>query len=321
MPNRILVTGVAGFIGSRFAELAIQQGWEVVGFARNSDQKSFVRIKHLMNNENFHLVLGDLTDGNAVSGLVENIDVVVNFAAKTFVDHSIRDPKPFINSNLLGTYNLLEQARMYKTKLFFQVSTDEVYGAILEGSYKEDARLNPTNPYSATKAAADVLAISYYNTYKLPVIISRTENNYGPRQHPQKAIPVFVKKALAGESLPIYGDGKHRRMWLHVQDHCEAIMHLINRYMETGDGAGEIYHVAGEQELENIELAKKIFEILEVEGKMEFIDDWDIRPGHDRRYALDTSKLRDTGWTARYSLDEGLTETVIWYKNNPWWFK
>lgn len=319
--KRMLVTGVAGFIGSRFAHLAVENGWEVVGFTRNSDQKNFKRIDSLKDNENFHLVLGDLTNPNDVSGLVESVDVVVNFAAKTFVDHSIRDPQPFVNSNLIGTYNLLEQTRSYKTRLFFQVSTDEVYGSILEGAYKEDSRLNPTNPYSASKAAADVLCISYWNTYHLPMIITRTENNYGPMQHPQKAIPVFVKKALRGEALPIYGDGKHRRMWLHVQDHCEAIMHLIDRYFDSGQGAGEIYHVAGEQELENIQLAQKIFNILNVDGKIEFIDDWNIRPGHDRRYALNTEKLRATGWEARWSLDYGLQNTVNWYRENPWWFK
>lgn len=317
---RALVTGVVGFIGNNFARLAINNGWEVVGFARNSDQKNLLRIADLREDENFHLVFGDLTQD--ISGLTENVDVVVNFAAKTFVDHSIRDPQPFIYSNLVGTYNLLEQARKYKTPLFFQVSTDEVYGAILEGSYREDSRLNPTNPYAASKAAADVLTISYWNTYKLPILISRTENNYGPMQHPQKAIPVFVKKSLRGENIPVYGDGKHRRMWLHVEDHCEAIMHLINQYFASNIVAGEIYHIAGEQELENIELAKRI---LSLTGspitQFEYIEDHDIRPGHDRRYALDTSKLRSTGWEARFSLDEGLENTVKWYADNQWWFK
>ena len=246
----------------------------------------------------------------------------VNFAAKTFVDHSIKDPRPFIYSNLVGTYNLLEQARFYKTKLYFQVSTDEVYGAILDGSYKEDSRLNPTNPYAATKAAADVLTLSYWNTYGLPAIITRTENNYGPMQHPQKAMPVFVKAALEGRKLPVYGDGKHRRMWLHVRDHCEAITHLIEKFFDNKIGAGEIYHVAGEQELENIELARKILRILgKPEDQIQLIDDRNIRPGHDRRYALDTTKLKSTGWKPKISLDEGLKEVVNWYKDNDWWLK
>jgi dTDP-glucose 4,6-dehydratase len=317
---RVLVTGVYGFIGSQFAKLAIDKGWEVVGFARNTDQKNILRIKDIEDNENFKLVLGDLTGD--ISGLVENIDAVVNFAAKTFVDHSIRDPKPFVYSNLVGTYNLLEQSRLYKAPLYFQISTDEVYGAILKGSYKEDARLNPTNPYSATKAAADVLAISYYNTYGLPVLITRTENNYGPMQHPQKVLPVFVKKALADEELPVYGDGKHRRMWLHVEDHCEAVAFLIERFFEGKVKAGEIFHVAGEQELENLELAKIVLKTLgKPVDRIKFIDDMNIRPGHDRRYALDTTKLRNVGWEPKISLDEGLKTTVNWYKDNKWWFK
>lgn len=317
---RILVTGVAGFIGSQFALMALDKGWEVTGFARNSDQKNLLRLKDYKDRENFHLVFGDLTGD--ISGITENQDVIVNFAAKTFVDHSIKDPKPFIYSNLVGTYNLLEQARLYKNKLFFQISTDEVYGAILEGSYKEDDRLNPTNPYSATKAAADVLAISYWNTYKVPILITRTENNYGPMQHPQKAMPVFVRKALAGEKLPVYGDGKHRRMWLYVTDHCDAVIHLIEKYLDGKVKAGEIYHVAGEQELENIGLARKILKLLnKPEDQIELIDDMNIRPGHDRRYALDTTKIRATGWKPKMSLDEGLEKSVNWYKDNDWWFK
>lgn len=316
---RVLVTGVAGFIGSNFARLATSRDWEVVGFARNTDQKNLLRLTDLKEKNNFHLIYGDLTGD--VSGLVEDVDVVVNFAAKTFVDHSIRDPQPFIYSNIVGTYNLLEQARKYKTKLFFQVSTDEVYGAILEGSYQEDARLNPTNPYSASKAAADALCISYWNTYNMPIIITRTENNYGPMQHPQKAIPVFVKKALRDELIPVYGDGKHKRMWLHVQDHCEAIFHLIESFFRNTIDPGEIFHVAGEQELENIELAQRILTMLDrPTTDIKYIDDFDIRPGHDRRYALDTTKLKNTGWEARFSLEEGLTDTVNWYKENQWWF-
>ena len=311
---KLLVTGILGFIGSRFGELALQQGHEVVGFGRNSDQKNLRRIESYKDNPRFKLVFGDLTGD--ISGIAENVDVIVHFAAKTFVDHSIADPAPFIQSNIFGTYNLLEQARKYKPRLYFQISTDEVYGAILEGSYKEDARLNPTNPYAAAKAAGDALALSYFNTYKLPIIITRTENNYGPYQHPQKAIPVFVRSALQDKPLPVYGDGHHRRMWLNVEDHCWAVLHL----MEHGT-PGEIYHIAGEQELENIELAKIILDTL---GKphdlITFVPDHNIRPGHDRRYALDVSKLRATGWAPRHTLQEGMKKTIEWYRDNQWWF-
>src|SRR3989344_6810830 len=296
MRMKLFVTGITGFIGSHFGRMALAAGHDVVGLARQSDTRNISRIEDYQALSRFRLVYGDLTAD--ISGLLEGAEAVVNFAARTFVDHSILDPEPFIQSNIVGTYKLLEQARKYKQKLYVQVSTDEVYGAILDGAYKEDARLNPTNPYSSTKAAADMLCLSYWNTYKVPIIITRTENNYGPWQHPQKALPVFVGKALRNEKLPVYGDGKHRRMWLHVEDHCRAILHLL----EHGN-AGEIYHVAGEEELENVELAKRVLDIL---GKphdlISFIPDFNIRPGHDRRYALDVTKLRTIGWKPEFTL-------------------
>lgn len=308
---RVLITGIYGFIASQFAR-QFYRDFEIVGFGRDTNPKHRKRVEGLP----IRLVHGDLNNPNDVSGILEDIDVVIHAAAKTFVDHSILDPLPFIQSNIIGTYNLLEQARKYKPKLFINVSTDEVYGAILEGAYKEDARLNPTNPYSSTKAAADMLALAYFNTYKLPVIITRTENNYGPYQHPQKVMPKFIAKALRGEKLPVYGDGKHVRMWLHVSDHCSALKFLA----EKGK-AGEIYHIAGEQELENVELARRILRLLnKPEDQIEFIDDFNIRPGHDRRYALDTSKLRSLGWHPEVSLEKGLKQTVEWYRNNQWWF-
>lgn len=326
---KVLVTGCCGFIGSHFVKHTLENypDVEVVGFSRLSDVSAMDRLGSgiCVDNKKFNLVYGDLS--GEISGLLEDIDVVINFAAKTFVDHSIKDPKPFVNSNIIGTYNLLEQARKYRPKLFFQISTDEVYGAILEGSYKEDSRLNPTNPYAATKAAADSLVQSYGNTYDIPYIITRTENNYGSYQNHQKVFPKFVKMALEGKPLPVYGDGKHQRMWLRVEDHCSAIWHLIR----TFDGAhgvwekdqlnpvheGGIFHVAGEHELQNIELAKRILKILgKPEDQIEFIDDFNIRPGHDRRYALDVSKLKRTGWKAKYGLDEGIEEVVNWYKEN-----
>lgn len=311
---RILVTGIYGFIGSHFGRIVLNEtDHVVVGFGRASDTRNFKRIADYANHPRFQLVHGDLTGD--ISGLTENIDAVVNFAAKTYVDHSIKDPTAFITNNLVGTFNLLEQSRMYKVKRYLQVSTDEVYGAILDGSYKEDARLNPTNPYSATKAGADMLVVSYFNTYGLDTIITRTENNYGPWQHPQKAMPTFVRKAMNNESLPVYGDGQHKRMWLHVTDHCRAILLLLDKGVK-----GNIYHVAGEVELANIDLAKKILGILgKPESLITFIDDWNIRPGHDRRYALDSSKIRALGWTPKYSLDEGIAETVKWYVDNKAW--
>ncbi len=335
----ILVTGCLGFIGSHFVKYMLSNtNYHVIGLSRNSDQRNLHRLDEIWNYANpdnvnkvdilrnplitdrFKLVFGDLSDNNNTSGLCEDVDYIVNFAAKTFVDHSIRDPQPFIQSNIIGTYNLLEESRrnyaINKTlKRYIQVSTDEVYGSILEGAYKEDAKLNPTNPYSASKAAADMLAISYFNTYNLPVIITRTENNFGEYQHPQKALPKFIKYALNNRKLPVYGDGEHRRMWLYVEDHCSAIHHLL-----THGNIGEVYHVAGEQELTNNQLAKKVLNILgKPEDMIERIDDFNVRPGHDRRYALDTKKLKITGWEPKFKLDETLEKVVRWYEKNQWW--
>jgi len=324
---RFLVTGILGFIGSYFARLVLADAEttenpdvSVVGVGRNTDTRNLRRLDGVWERAGFKLVYCDIARDD-VSELFEDVDYAVNFAAKTFVDHSIRDPEPFIQSNIVGTFRLLEAARKSRQlKRYIQISTDEVYGQILEGAYREDAPLNPRNPYASTKAAADMLCLAYYNTYGLPVIITRTENNYGPYQHPQKAIPTFVRKALNNEALPIYGDGKHRRMWLHVEDHCRAALHLLGAYEPPGGKLGEVYHVAGEQELENLELARIILRILgKPEDMVKFIPDFDVRPGHDRRYALNVEKLRATGWMPRIGLQEGLKMTVDWYVKNRWW--
>ena len=317
--TKFLVTGVKGFIGSYFAKYVIKNypDASIVGVARNSNQKHWERLKGILHNERFQVYHADFVRDD-LSEVMEDVDYVFHMGAKTFVNHSIRDPLPFIKSDVVGTYRILEAERVNakNLKMHFQVSTDEVYGAILSGAYKEDAPLNPTNPYAATKAAADMLCVSYFNSYKLPIIITRTENNYGPFQHPQKVIPVFTKKALAGEPLPVYGDGKHSRMWLHCEDHCRALLHL----MKHGK-AGEIYHVAGGEELQNLELAHRILEILgKPEDLITFVPDANIRPGHDRRYALNTEKIRATGWKPTISLDDGLKKTVLWYKNHKEWF-
>lgn len=316
---KVIVTGCLGFIGSYFCKYALQNvpDISIVGIARNTNQKHLMRIKELGDNPRFRLYYADFAKDD-LSEVFNGIEYVFHFGAKTFVDFSIRDPAPFIQSNVVGTYKILEAERVNakNLKMHFQVSTDEVYGAILSGSYKEDAPLNPTNPYSATKAAGDMLALSYFNTYKLPVIITRTENNYGLFQGSEKVIPVFTQKALANEPLPVYGDGKHSRMWLHISDHCGALLHL----MEKGE-AGQIYHIAGEQELQNLELAKKILRLLgKPEDLIAFVPDYNIRPGHDRPYALNVEKLTATGWKPKVALDDGLKETVEWYKNHPEWF-
>ena len=318
--TKVLVTGCTGFIGSHFVKYAIEKtNWDIVGFNRHSDQRNLARLEGAISNPRFHLMYGDLSNNSNVSGILEDVDYCINFAAKTFVDHSIRDARPFVESNILGTVNLLEEAARNKNTLckFVQVSTDEVYGAILNGAYKEDARLNPTNPYAAAKAGADMMALAYYHTYKTPVIITRTENNFGEYQHPQKALPKFVKYAMMGKALPIYGDGNHSRMWLYVEEHCSAILHLLE-YGETG----EVYHVAGEQELTNNELADIVLTTLDKpRNNVEHISDFNIRPGHDRRYALNTDKIRTTGWEPKYKLSDKLADVIRWYRDNEWWSK
>jgi dTDP-glucose 4,6-dehydratase len=319
--TKILVTGCLGFIGSHFVKYILKEtDWEIVGFNRHSDQRNLWRLNGIVETEDrFHLIYGDLSKNSNVSGILEDVDYCVNFAAKTFVDHAIRDAFPFVESNILGTVNLLEEAKRNKPTLkrYLQVSTDEVYGAILKGSYVETSCLNPTNPYAAAKASADMMCVAYYHTYGTPILITRTENNFGEFQHPQKALPKFVKYAMEGRKLPVYGDGEHSRMWLYVEEHCSAIKHLLLK----GE-VGQIYHVAGEQELTNNQLAKIVLETLGKDTDLiEHIDDHNARPGHDRRYALDTKKIRATGWKPKYKLNDKLQDVIRWYATNDWWSK
>lgn len=317
---RVLVTGVYGFIGSYFAKwlLAMDPGVVVVGFGRQSALGDARRLKP---NPRLQIVHGELQQ---VSGLCEYVDVVVNFAAKTFVDHSLVDRRPFVESNILGADALMEDATRYGVKRFVQVSTDEVYGQILEGSYKEDAPLQPRNPYSWSKACADLDAVQRHRTCGFPVIVTRTENNFGPYQHRQKALPVFVRMTLADQPIPVYGDGLHVRCWLHVEEHCRAIWHLVMRSLQgtypMQDFLGEIFHIAGEQEMTNLALAKLVLRILgKPETQIRHVDDRDVRPGHDRRYALDCSKLKAIGFEVKQDLEARLTETIQWYAQHPEW--
>jgi dTDP-glucose 4,6-dehydratase len=307
------------------------QEHSVVAFVRHTEHRNLQRLTHSqyvkegIENGKCRIVYGDLLGD--ISGLTEGCDAVVNFAARTYVDHSLRDPLPFIEANVLGTYRMLEDARRNKVKRFVQISTDEVYGSILEGSYKEDARINPTNPYAASKAGADALAISYAHSFGMWTAITRTENNAGPWQHPQKVFPTFVKAALEGRRLPVYGDGKHRRQWLYVEDHVEAVLMLLKADVEPG----QVFHVAGNQELENLELAKRILDVMDsslksfpnkgadFESRLEFLDDHNVRPGHDRRYSLCCEKMKVLGWEPKVSLDECIKKTTNWYLDNEWW--
>ena len=273
---KILVTGCLGFIGSYFVKYVLKhhEDIDIVGLNRNSNQKNKKRLESVWNDKRFNMYYADFAKDD-ITDAFKYVDTVVHFGAKTFVDYSIRDPKPFIDSNIVGTYKILEEVRKSNTiEHYFQVSTDEVYGSILEGKYKEDARPNPTNPYAATKMAADSLVLAYHNCYSINTIITRTENNYGEYQGAEKVFPVFVRSALRGDNLPVYGDGLHKRMWLYVEDHCSAIMHLLKH-----GKSGEIYHIAGEEELTNIELAKKILRLLDKpEDQFKLVPDHNIRP-------------------------------------------
>ena len=327
---RVLVTGHLGFIGSHMVKFLLKEtDHDVIGFGRNSDTGNARRLygncSDSLDYTRLRTVWGDLTDAQAISGLCEGIDVVLNFAAKTFVDHSLKDRQPFIESNIIGADNLMEDSKRYGVKRFVQVSTDEVYGQILTGAYKEDATLQPRNPYSWSKACADLCAIQRHRTSGFPCIITRTENNFGSFQHRQKALPTFVRSALGDIPIPVYGDGQHIRCWLYVGEHCRAIWHLVERSLQTAPTwpdpiVGEVFHIAGEEELTNLQLADLVHDALGIKnGKVRFVPDHDIRPGHDRRYALDCSKLRATGFEIKQNVRAKLAETVRWYRDNPEW--
>ena len=242
-------------------------------------------------------------------------NIVVNFAAETHVDRSIGDPADFIKTDVEGAYVLLESAKKHHVKKFIQISTDEVYGSIEKGSFNEGSPLNPTNPYSASKSGADRLAFSYWATYKLPVIITRASNNYGPNQYPEKIIPLFVTNALEGKELPLYGDGMNVRDWLYVEDHCQALVFLIKKGKH-----GEVYNIGGGNEITNRDLTEKILSILDKPASL--IKNVKDRMGHDKRYSLDCGKLLNLGWKQKTNFQQGIEKTVGWYvKNKGWWKK
>jgi dTDP-glucose 4,6-dehydratase len=312
----ILVTGGAGFIGSNFIHYlaAVHPDWNVINLDKLTYAGNPANLAGVDERPQYRFVKGDIADRELVGPLVAESDFVVNFAAETHVDRSIHDAGDFILTDVFGTFVLLEAFRAAeRPKRFVQISTDEVYGAIERGSAKETDALAPRNPYAASKAGADRLAYSYYITYGVPVIVTRASNNYGPRQYPEKVIPLFVTNALEDKPLPLYGDGLQVRDWLHVEDHCRA----LDLVLEKGED-GETYNVGGEHELENLELTRRVLGILgKPESLIEHVKD---RPGHDRRYSLDTEKLRALGWKPEVPFEAGLRSTVDWYRNNPdWW--
>ena len=316
-PTRVLVTGGAGFIGSNFVTYALgaHPDWTVTTLDKLTYAGRRENLRDVEDDPRHTFVHGDIADAAVAAPLVREADLVVHFAAETHVDRSIHDAGAFVQTDVFGTFVLLEAAReSTRLRRFVQISTDEVYGSIAEGQSTETDELRPRNPYAASKAGADRLAYSYWATYDVPVVITRASNNYGPRQFPEKVIPLFVTNAIDDRPVPLYGDGLNVRDWLHVADHCRAIDLLIDRGM-----SGEVYNIGGGHELPNVELTHRILELLDRPRTL--IQPVEDRLGHDRRYALDTAKLRELGWTPEEPFEEGLAAVVRWYRDNEWWWR
>jgi len=318
----ILVTGGAGFIGANFVRLVLRErpDWRVVNLDALTYSGNLENLAGFENDPRHEFVKGDICDRDVVTPLMSRADAVVHYAAESHVDRSIIDSTPFIRTNVLGTQTLLDAAREQGVQRFVHVSTDEVYGSLpLEREdlkFKEDSPLRPNSPYAASKAASDLLARAAFKTFGLPVIVTRCSNNFGPYQFPEKVIPLFVTNLLQGEKVPLYGDGLNVRDWLHVEDHAEAVLKVL----EEGD-PGEIYNIGGNNERSNLELTRTILSLM---GKDDsFIRYVKDRPGHDRRYAIDASKLhRELGWRpTRSAWPEALEATIAWYRENESWWR
>jgi len=313
---RIVVTGGAGFIGSNFVRhlLRAHDDVEVVNLDRLTYAGNLENLRDVEGDPRYGFVQGDICDAGVVRSALAGADAVVNFAAETHVDRSISDPQDFIRTDVLGTHTLLEAVRELGVGRYLQISTDEVYGSIAEGAFTEVSDLDPSSPYSASKAGADLLVLAYHRTFDTPVVITRSSNNYGPFQYPEKIIPLFISNALDDQPLPVYGDGRNVRDWLYVEDNCAAI-DLVLRAGEPGD----VYNVGGGNEVENLDLTRRILELLGKDaGLIRYVTD---RPGHDRRYAVDCAKLRALGWAPRTAFAEGLAATVAWYRENRGWWE
>jgi len=312
-----LVTGGAGFIGSNFIKHILKKHTDarVINFDKLTYAGNLDNLREVENDSRYRFVKGDIADEKAViDAFSEKIDYLVNFAAETHVDRAIGEPAVFITTDVIGTYILLETAKRRGVERFVQISTDEVYGSIAEGAADENYPLMTRNPYSASKAGADRLAYSYWATYRVPVIITRCSNNFGPNQHVEKMIPLFVTNAIEDIPLPLYGDGKNIRDWIYVEDHCDAIDFVI-----TNGINGEVYNIAGDNMRENIEITRTI---LKTVGKPEsLIQPVKDRQGHDRRYSLSAEKLKKLGWSPQSDFEARMAQTIQWYTDNRWWWE
>ena len=314
----LLVTGGAGFIGSCFVRhiLNTYPDYRVINLDALTYCGNLDNLKDVENNPNYRFVHGNICDRRLVRELTGQVDCVVNFAAESHVDNSIKRPEIFVETNIQGTLNLLQASKETGIKRFLQVSTDEVYGTLGKtGYFYETTQLAPNSPYSASKAGADLLVRAYGETYKLPVLITRCSNNYGPYQYPEKLIPFFISRLLKGERVPVYGDGLNVRDWLYVYDHCRAIDVVLHRGQ-----AGEVYNIGGHNEKTNLEITRLILEKMgKDETCIEYVQD---RPGHDRRYAISNDKITSQlGWKPSVTFEEGISMTIDWYLNNQDWIK
>ena len=311
---RLLVCGGAGFIGSNFVRARLRGGEDsIVVLDKLTYAGRRENLQDLETEPRFSFVHGAIEDAAAVAAALDGVEAVVNFAAETHVDRSITEPDAFVRTHAVGTFVLLEAARERGVR-YLQVSTDEVYGSIEEGSFTESSLLDPSSPYSATKAGADLLVASYHQTYGLETLICRGSNNYGPYQYPEKLIPLMVLNALAGDQLPVYGDGMNVRNWLFVEDFVSAIGQVLDHGVP-----GETYNVGGPDECPNIVVVRRILELCgRDESLISYVTD---RPGHDRRYSLGSEKVRALGWSAATRFEQGLERTVDWYRDNAWWWE
>ena len=312
---KLLVTGGYGFIGSNFILKLLEEHTEIKiknvdAELTGSNPKNLSKIK---DHQNYEFVKGNITDHKLMKKLIDECDAVINFAAESFVDRSIHDASPFLVSNILGTYTILDIITKQKKKMI-QISTDEVFGSLKNGSAKEESIFNPTNPYAATKASAELLVNSYFSTYNSDVIITRCTNNYGPRQFPEKLIPKTILLADQNKKIPIYGNGTNIRDWIFVDDHCNAIFNIL-----TDGKSGESYNISASNEMDNITIVKKILSLMnKSEDLIEFVED---RPGHDFRYSMDSQKIKkELDWKTNVNFEEGIKKTVEWYlSNKEWW--
>jgi dTDP-glucose 4,6-dehydratase len=313
----ILVTGGAGFIGSNFVRYMLSKysDYQIIVLDALTYAGNLDNLTDLKSNRRFTFHEGNICDKRVVAELMEKSDLVVNFAAETHVDRSIQHAGDFIETDIRGTFVLLETVREFQIERYLQISTDEVYGSIEDGSFKETDPLKPNSPYAASKAGADLLVRSYFATYQTPVLITRSSNNYGPYQYPEKLIPLFITNAIDNLSLPLYGDGKNVRDWLYVLDNCEAIDLVLHK----GD-LGQVYNIGAGNEEENITITRSILKLL---GKPpELITYVKDRPGHDRRYSVNIDKIRTLGWQPKKAFEQAIQETVLWYRENEnWWRK